>query len=735
MAQSIKEKSAKYRCVKSNRLMISPVHTSDEHFYEQSILENDPSLSIDQFFPSKKLKAKIANFSIESLQVLERCLKQKLLPQEDILELTAECLSVLSPDAGMETALRVLGTLEGETVKRLLGKLRDLVPEDMLLSLMSQLARELPSHAFCLAALIILQPSSETALGEAFRCFAELLSHVTLDAGVIDLAEEVSERLSSSQLSQMNEALLACPRGGGDRLDGLRLKEAYALLREGKVEAAICLVNTLRISPRLEKEVLKFYDEAGLSSGKVPILEQRLSAKLEEISRDSPSVAEALSVVHQLLNAELHSQILIAQDVRIQGLEELAQRKEVDFQKMRAKVDALIEELAWARQAASQTQMAQEATLRSIEGRSQKSEAVSQQALSSLRDKVEALTGVHLKAGEEIKSVKRAHDAQIQSLDEKVNKVEAATQQTLNILRGAVETLRVDLNQTWSQCKQAQETMLRATSEKTQPVLAHTFVCYNPSPPKMTEETKQTQPTQTKPQPTPTFFYSCHSDTNQLYRVNLLTGEQSRHEVPHYRFKSGCRLSELPSGGLLITGGMPGVRDVVRVDVGTFAVSPQPSMHTARRDHATVYHSQYVYVLGLSECERYVCAESRWEVLAALPEAGWGMSAVELHNSLYALGGQIDWEGYIDTVQELSLDSLTWQLMRLKLPQAAYNFSCFKTDNEVYLVIEKTLYSFTPFEVKPIKTLPENIRCFSSYYSRGTLYYDFCGSGIKLTRL
>jgi hypothetical protein len=42
MAQSIKEKSAKYRCAKSNRLMISPVHTSDEHFYEQSILENDP---------------------------------------------------------------------------------------------------------------------------------------------------------------------------------------------------------------------------------------------------------------------------------------------------------------------------------------------------------------------------------------------------------------------------------------------------------------------------------------------------------------------------------------------------------------------------------------------------------------------------------------------------------------------------------------------------------------------
>jgi hypothetical protein len=207
----------------------------------------------------------------------------------------------------METILRILGTVEGETVKNLLGKLRGLVPEEMLLSLLRQLARELPSHAFCLAALIILQPSSERALEEAFRYFAELLSQVALDDGSIDLAEAVSERLSSSQLSQMNAALGTCPREEGDRLDGLKLKVAYALLREGEVEAAIFLVNTLRISRRLENDVLRFFDEAGLSSGKVPILEQKLSVKLEEISRDSPSVAETLSVIHQLFNAELHS--------------------------------------------------------------------------------------------------------------------------------------------------------------------------------------------------------------------------------------------------------------------------------------------------------------------------------------------------------------------------------------------------------------------------------------------
>jgi hypothetical protein len=68
----------------------------------------------------------------------------------------------------------------------------------------------------------------------------------------------------TEQLStQMNAALGTRPSEGGVRLDELRLKEAYALLREGEVEATLCLVNTLHISPRLEKEALRFYDEAG----------------------------------------------------------------------------------------------------------------------------------------------------------------------------------------------------------------------------------------------------------------------------------------------------------------------------------------------------------------------------------------------------------------------------------------------------------------------------------------
>jgi hypothetical protein len=69
------------------------------------------------------------------------------------------------------------------------------------------------------------------------------------------------------------------------------------------------------------------------------------------------------------------------------------------------------------------------------------------------------------------------------------------------------------------------------------------------------------------------------------------------------------------------------------------------------------------------------------------------MSAVELDNSLYALGGQAD--NGLDAVQRLSLDSLTWELMHFKFPQAVVYFPCFKTDTQVYLLIKETLYSLS----------------------------------------
>jgi hypothetical protein len=153
-------------------------------------------------------------------------------------------------------------------------------------------------------------------------------------------------------------------------------------------------------------------------------------------------------------------------------------------------------------------------------------------------------------------------------------------------------------------------------------------------------------------------------------------------------------------------------------------------MLTPRAEHAAVYHTPHLYILGgenglaLSECERYVCAENRWEDLPPLPRACCLTSGVVVERSLYALGG-FDDASELDWVQKLSLESLTWELMQFRLPFAGFAIPCFKLrDTEVYLVVNKTLCSFTAFEVRPLKTLTEKIQsCYGvSYYCRGTLY-------------
>jgi hypothetical protein len=234
------------------------------------------------------------------------------------------------------------------------------------------------------------------------------------------------------------------------------------------------------------------------------------------------------------------------------------------------------------------------------------------------------------------------------------------------------------------------------------------------------------------PHEVPTFIYSYKCDTGQLHRTNLVTGEHSSHSVPSHKFIWGCCWHEVPGGNLLLTGGgWPSVREVMRIDARReFAVVQHPPMLTPRCLHAGVSHNQHLYLLGglndrhLSECERFVYADKRWEALPPLPKACIKTSGVVVENSLYALGGESELEAF-DLVQKLSLDSLTWELMQLRLLFDGCSIPCFKLrDTEVFLVVSKTLCSFTAFEVRPLKTLTEDIQSWygASYYRRGTLF-------------
>jgi hypothetical protein len=470
------------------------------------------------------------------------------------------------------------------------------------------------------------------------------------------------------------------------------------------------------------------------------ILKQMLSAKLEEINRDSPSLATTLRILHQL--SEL-------------------------------RVGAFDDELCTARQEAYERQLEQDAQIHRLEDH----DADSQETCVELSAKIKSFSEELAKAKEEISLVKRTEtdtqdylvsllaglevkseeqDNRIQTFIEQCKKTEEDNRMALNTLSGYFKELRLGLTQTSNQCRLG----LTQTSNQCRFDLTQTSNQCMQRLKEKSRKNKQTlnslrgelnrelaeikhslqdmrevlyQAQHPHEDTLPTFIYSYEKGTGNLHRTSLVTGELSSHQVHLYTFKPGCCWSEVPGGSLLITGGMKGfnpVTEVARIDTRTFDVSPQTHMQIHRAEHAAVYHTQHLYVLGgldgfsCSSSERFVCAENRWEALPPLPRGCRSTTGVVVESSLYTLGGWFE-ESPLNLVQKLSLERLTWELMQFRLPFAGCSIPCFKVrDTEVYLVVKKTLYSFTALEVRALRSLPRDMKSWygASYYNRDTVY-------------
>jgi hypothetical protein len=636
--QRIKDKAQKYRCTLSSRLMKRPVMALDGNYYEQSIVAGHPSFLKAIYHP--KLKAKIIQFSKKSLETLGVC--PKLYLAEDTLDLTAEFLSVLDLEAEVETVLRVIKATDQQFLTKLTWKLKDLVSDEYLFTLLNRLTEQ--SKAVCLARALLIEPRSD--FEEAFTCFTGMLSQVSLSVEAIELAEEVSGRLSCSQLSRMNLALRAYPRQEevATRLDRLRLKEAYIRLEEGDADTARAIVSSLY---SLEEEVLEFCEEAGWHTDKLLILKHKLSTSLEVLSQESPYIAAALQTIQQLFYVELQV------------------ARAADQVTLRSEVAALNE---------SKARRVEESARAKEQQRSLSSEYKLQRLEECNRRTMEANRALKAEAEAFIRDIVQLH-GEIYRLDKAVAQLQTTQQLKTDALHQG----------------------LMQTGQHAGGVSAKA--------------------------------YSYESNTKKLHWTDLASEEQMCVEVP-YVFKLNCYLSELPGGSLLITGGgNPSTREVVRLDVRSLTVVPLAHMITPRRGHAAVYFDNYLYVLGgrdehfLKSCERYACRKGRWKALMPLPKAGRGMSGVVVERSLYALGGYED--HYLDSIQKLSLESLSWELLPLRLPCKGRYIPCFQSGNQVYFIMDKTLYSFLP--IKPLKTLPAKIFSWraASHYTNGTLYCSY----------
>jgi hypothetical protein len=221
----IQMESQIYRCALSQRLMVNPVKDRQGTCYELSFVEAHASYSRNSFKPIPRLRTKVIKFSKRSLRELESFLKHKGLP-DSIIVLTAECLAVLSSSDEQEAVFQLMHSVKEDTVKRIVRKLVDLVPEEFLISLMLQLMGE-TAKAFVIAKLLILETKSPRAFEQGFLCFIRLLYSSTLPPGIIELAEQISGRLNRDQLDLMNKAFktLRVERELEDRMDILMVTE------------------------------------------------------------------------------------------------------------------------------------------------------------------------------------------------------------------------------------------------------------------------------------------------------------------------------------------------------------------------------------------------------------------------------------------------------------------------------------------------------------------------------
>lgn len=213
----------------------------------------------------------------------------------------------------------------------------------------------------------------------------------------------------------------------------------------------------------------------------------------------------------------------------------------------------------------------------------------------------------------------------------------------------------------------------------------------------------------------PTNIYSFEYERSVLHWTNLRSGEQFSHTIPSYIFKEGSILSELSDGSLLLTGGgHPPSCEVVRIDPRSdFRVSLKPPMVRPRSRHSSRLHAGYLYVIGgyyidraLSACERFVCAENIWQVLPPLPGATSSAAVVVVEESLYVLGGSSDTT--LDLIQRLCLESLTWDVIPVRLPCAGSCFPCFTVQSQVYFILKDILFVFMPqtYQIRQVKQLP-----------------------------
>jgi hypothetical protein len=207
MLTQAQQKSLKYRCAYSARLMLCPVQAGDKKLYEKHVLETllkegQMTSEGSSFTELEFFREEIRHFSKETLELIEVCLVRKV-DAEATLDLVSDCLSVLSAETDISFFLKVIEKLENSQLPKLLDLLHSKAPADLMQSLLSRLAE---IEGFQPTVLTI----SKLLLGRIsldFDVFLTVLIKAEASSEMLALALQVADLCTPSQFGQLREEL------------------------------------------------------------------------------------------------------------------------------------------------------------------------------------------------------------------------------------------------------------------------------------------------------------------------------------------------------------------------------------------------------------------------------------------------------------------------------------------------------------------------------------------------
>jgi hypothetical protein len=318
MLAQAQQRSLRYRCAHSARLMRSPVQASNKKLYEKEVLQaleghEDEEIEFERDYRAQLrferevegvyhaelhfVKEEIVRYSKETLELIEACLVHKVDP-EATLSLVSDCLSVLSPEIDLGFFLRVFEKVENSQLPQLLELLHSKSSAELMQNLLSRLTEieGFQPKVLAISKLLLSRISLD------FDLFLTVISKASASREMLNLALEVADLCTLTQLEQLREELFMKNWGSEQwRLDELSFREAELRVKNKEEAAAKELLKTLKCNLAYKDKLLEFFDRVDWKQDKLEFLDEIYSRNMKTLKDQGQSpFVEVLETLYQI---------------------------------------------------------------------------------------------------------------------------------------------------------------------------------------------------------------------------------------------------------------------------------------------------------------------------------------------------------------------------------------------------------------------------------------------------